>query len=80
MGEMRDSDWSRQILLRSDWLPTSVALYTTTNAFKCFICGQEKGTTTAVWSLRAKIVIVGNSKRVKNHHFCAKLSHSFSIY
>ena len=20
MGEMRDSDWSRQILLRSDWL------------------------------------------------------------
>ena len=29
MGEMRDSDWSRKILLRSDWLPTSVALYTT---------------------------------------------------
>ena len=26
---MRDSDWSRQILLRSDWLPPSVALYTT---------------------------------------------------
>ena len=29
MGEMRDSDWSRQNLLRSDWLPPSVALYTT---------------------------------------------------
>ena len=26
---MRDSDWSRQILLRSDWLHPSVALYTT---------------------------------------------------
>ena len=26
---MRDSDWSRQILLRSDWLPTRVALITT---------------------------------------------------
>ena len=26
---MRDSDWSRQILLRSDWLLPSVALITT---------------------------------------------------
>ena len=26
---MRDSDWSRPNLLRSDWLPTSVAMYTT---------------------------------------------------
>ena len=29
MGEMRDSDWSRQFLLRSDWLPTKVATITT---------------------------------------------------
>ena len=29
MGEMRDSDWSRQNLLRSDWLVPRVALYTT---------------------------------------------------
>ena len=29
MGEMRDSDWSRQNLLRSDWLLPSVALITT---------------------------------------------------
>ena len=29
MGEIRDSDWSRPNLLRSDWLPTSVALITT---------------------------------------------------
>ena len=29
MGQMRDSDWSREILLRSDWLGPSVALYTT---------------------------------------------------
>ena len=31
MGEMRDSDWSRRNLLRSDWLPTKVAMYTTNN-------------------------------------------------
>ena len=26
---MRESDWSRQNLLRSDWLPTNVAICTT---------------------------------------------------
>ena len=31
MGEMHESDWSRQILLRSDWLGPSVASMTTTN-------------------------------------------------
>ena len=31
MGEMRASDWSRQILLRSDWLGPSVASMTTSN-------------------------------------------------
>ena len=29
MGEILDSDWSRRNLLRSDWLPTSVATITT---------------------------------------------------
>ena len=29
MGEMRDSDWSRPNLLRSDWLPIFVAIITT---------------------------------------------------
>ena len=29
MGEMRDSDWSRRNLLRSDWLGPRVAMYTT---------------------------------------------------
>ena len=29
MGEILDSDWSRQNLLRSDWLVPRVALYTT---------------------------------------------------
>ena len=29
MGEMRDSDWSRPNLLRSDWLLLIVASYTT---------------------------------------------------
>ena len=32
-----------------------------TNALKSFICRQEKATAAAVRSLRAKIVIVGNS-------------------
>ena len=30
--------------------------------------------------LHAKIVIVGSSKWVKNHHFCAQLSHCFGVY
>ena len=29
MTYMLDSDWLKQFLLRSDWLPTEVALYTT---------------------------------------------------
>ena len=32
MGEMRDSDWSREILLCSDWLPPIVAICTTEDA------------------------------------------------
>ena len=39
---------------------------------------QEKATAGAVRSLRAKIVIVGNSIWDKNHHFCAQLSHDYS--
>ena len=31
MGEMRDSDWSRPNLLRSDWLPIIGAIMTTCN-------------------------------------------------
>ena len=30
---MRESDWSRANLLRSDWLPTSVAMCTTDSHF-----------------------------------------------
>ena len=33
MGEMRDSDWSRQNLLRSDWLGPIVATITTAEPF-----------------------------------------------
>ena len=29
MGEMRDSDWLRRNLLRSDWLLPTVAIHTT---------------------------------------------------
>ena len=39
--------------------------------FKSVICRQEKATAAAVRSLRAKIVIVGNSILVENDHFCA---------
>ena len=34
MGEMRDSDWSRRNLLRSDWLVPKVAPYTTGEAVR----------------------------------------------
>ena len=34
MGEMRDSDWSREILLRSDWLSPFVAICTTNVSFR----------------------------------------------
>ena len=37
MGEMRDSDWSREILLRSDWSGPRVALYTTFVALFFFL-------------------------------------------
>ena len=33
MGEILDSDWSRDILLRSDWLLPSVAPITTGNLY-----------------------------------------------
>ena len=41
MGEMRDSDWSRQILLRSDWLPPSVAPYTTDEGVESDLGGDH---------------------------------------
>ena len=31
---MRDADWSRENLLRSDWLGPSVALYTTQKKYR----------------------------------------------
>ena len=45
-----------------------------------FYLSARKSDDRGLQSLRAKIVIVGNSKWVKNHHFCAQLSHCFSIY
>jgi len=43
------------------------------------VIGREENAT-AVQSLGAKIVIVGNSKCVKTHYFCAQLPHCFSRY
>ena len=34
MGEMRDSDWSRANLLRSDWLPITGAIMTTDGQYE----------------------------------------------
>ena len=45
-----------------------------------FYLSARKATNAAVRSLRARIVFVGNSKLVKNRHFCAQLSHCFSMY
>ena len=45
-----------------------------------FFCRQEKARAAVVWSLRAKIVIVGNSKWVKSHHFCAQLIIMMIVY
>ena len=42
MGEMRDSDWSRQFLLRSDWLLPSVASITTYVWTWKFVSGKKK--------------------------------------
>ena len=38
MGEMRDSDWSRPNLLRSDWLLLDVAICTTILHFPISFC------------------------------------------
>ena len=43
-----------------------------------FFCQQEIGT--AVRSFERQIVIVGNSKSVKTHHFCAQLFLCYNIY
>ena len=40
MGQMRDSDWSREILLRSDWSGPRVALYTTEGQVRRGVCGE----------------------------------------
>ena len=44
MGEMRDSDWSRENLLRSDWLVPKGASITTVifDKLKAFCSRQEE--------------------------------------
>ena len=41
MGEMRDSDWSRPNLLRSDWLPIHVAIMTTAYFIDLFVFSEQ---------------------------------------
>ena len=43
MGEMRDSDWSRPKLLRSDWLPPIGAIMTTEKVSKGRFLKSENG-------------------------------------
>ena len=45
MGEMRDSDWSRQILLRSDWLLPIGAIMTTIVSGKNRLYLMQEGNT-----------------------------------
>ena len=45
-----------------------------------FFGRQEKARAAVVWSLRAKIVIVGNSEWVKSHHFCPQLIIMMIVY
>ena len=45
---------------------------------KRVICRREN--VTAVQLLRAKIVIVGNTKCVKTHYFCTHLPHCFILH
>ena len=56
-GEMRDSDWSRQILLRSDWSGPSVAPYTTrknsSNEKKC----NNKNRLKSWWNENIKMIL-----------------------
>ena len=66
MGQMRDSDWSREILLRSDWSGPRVAPYTTISpAFQ------------AQWSVGIKNLQlipsaseVGKIKELVSHQIC----------
>ena len=45
MGQILDSDWSRENLLRSDWLVPRVALYTTHQSGDVnFAVGADPGT------------------------------------
>ena len=50
MGQMRDSDWSRQNLLRSDWLLPSVALITTARVQHCTPLSQSKLIPSEYWT------------------------------
>ena len=45
MGEMRDSDWSRANLLRSDWLPITGAIMTTVAGCEKLLQRVESGST-----------------------------------
>ena len=48
MGEMRDSDWSRQNLLRSDWSGPSVASITTVRLLKQVLNSLQQGPITVI--------------------------------
>ena len=69
MGEMRDSDWSREILLRSDWLPPIVAICTTE------ICGTNSALTSSNTRMKPKTYRL----RAQSCHKKSTLIHSFAL-
>ena len=58
MGEMRDSDWSRRNLLRSDWSGPSVAIMTTNLLFSV----KMKSADVSKESRLTKLVFIANDR------------------
>ena len=54
MGEMRDSDWSRENLLRSDWLPLIGATITTAVFFRHISEVKEKLSLTVIFEYNGR--------------------------
>ena len=71
MGEMRDSDWSRPKILRSDWLGLIGSIITTFTGSGNVLRGSLQSivltdiqSTTDLESLREKILILSDTMRL----------------
>ena len=88
MGEMRDSDWSRENLLRSDWLLPKGAIMTTHGfgqkfaIFPCFFFKGNIGQENVFYDIleRGNPFLGYKNKKFtqwKNCHFCKRVSYGF---